>query len=100
MQEHTELRIYSKDNKDIHPWWQQPYLWLVLSGPLLVVIASLITAAIAAKLADPVVAEDYYKQGININKTLAVKPQDRSLVPAQQARNHVMTPALNGEGKK
>jgi uncharacterized protein len=72
----------------------------VLSGPLLVVIASLITAAIAVKLADPVVAEDYYKQGININKTLAVKPQDRSLVPAQQARNHVMTPALNGEGKK
>ena len=37
------------------------------------------------------VAEDYYRQGIEINKTL--DGADKSLLPAVKARNHAATPA-------
>lgn len=72
------------------PWWRHGHLWLVIAGPAVVVAASLATAVIAARGADPVVASDYYRRGIEINRQLA---RDRALLPAQQARNHANTPA-------
>jgi hypothetical protein len=37
---------------------------------------------------DPVVSEDYYRKGIEINKTLG---NETNLAPALQARNHAAT---------
>ena len=54
------------------------------------VVAGFVTLAIAIRIPDPVVAEDYYRQGLNINKTLA--EQGSQMMPAMQARNHVVTP--------
>jgi hypothetical protein len=71
------------------PWWRHGYLWLVLAGPAVVVVASLVTFGIAVRGADPVVAEDYYRRGVEINRQLA---QERALMPAAQARNHAATP--------
>jgi hypothetical protein len=51
-------------------WYQEPWNCLVLGGPLLVVCASLFTAFLAYKGADKVVAEDYYRQGLAINKDI------------------------------
>ena len=39
-----------------------------MSGPLVVVVASLTSAWLAVKSDDGVIAEDYYKQGLEINK--------------------------------
>ena len=39
---------------------------------------------------DPVLSEDYYQQGININQK-RLPGQDASLAPAMQARNHAAT---------
>ena len=36
------------------PWWTYPYVWMVLMGPLLVVVAALWTAFIAHQGADQV----------------------------------------------
>lgn len=71
------------------PWWQFGHVWLVVSGPLIVVIASFFTFYLAAKGMDPVVDENYYQAGLDINKSLAEKPE--SLAPAMQARNHAAT---------
>jgi hypothetical protein len=38
-------------------WWREPMLWLVIGGPLSVVAAATVTAVIAWRGADPVVAE-------------------------------------------
>jgi len=38
---------------------------------------------------DPVLDEDYYRKGVEINRTLADNPS--SLAPAIQARNHAQT---------
>lgn len=71
------------------PWWRYPHVWMVISGPAVVVVASFITFYLAAVGKDPVVDEDYYRKGIEINKTLGDNPT--SLAPALQARNHAAT---------
>ncbi len=53
------------------PWYRQLWPWLILSGPAAVLIAGAITTWIAFASADGLVAEDYYKQGMAINKVLA-----------------------------
>jgi hypothetical protein len=42
-----------------------------MSGPALVIVAGIVTTAIAFAGADGLVADDYYKQGVTINRTLA-----------------------------
>jgi hypothetical protein len=65
-------------------------VWLVLSGPAIVVVAGFVTLWIAVSRPDPVVAEDYYQQGVDINKTL--ENPEGSLTPALKGRNHAATP--------
>ena len=72
------------------PWWKFGHVWLVISGPAIVVVAGFATLWLAIARPDPVVAEDYYQQGIEINKTLEDKAS--SLAPAMKARNHAATP--------
>ena len=75
---------------DTAPWWKHGHVWLLISGPAAVVVAGLLTAWVAVASPDPVVAEDYYRKGIEINKQLA---RERATLPAMQARNHAATPA-------
>lgn len=74
---------------DPKPWWRYGYVWFIIAGPLAVVFAGLATAWIAVHNADPVIAHDYYRRGIEINKTLAA---EKALMPAMQGRNHAATP--------
>jgi hypothetical protein len=76
---------------DTKPWWKYGHVWLIIAGPLAVVVAGFVTLVIAIRIPDPVVAEDYYRRGLDINKTLATE-KDLQLAPAMQARNHVVTP--------
>ncbi|WKB52857.1 FixH family protein [Eleftheria terrae] len=81
-------------------WWREPMMWLVVGGPAAVVVAGVATFVIAAQRPDPVLAEDYYRRGIEINQTLrssAGGPASHEAVPeglrpALQARNHAATP--------
>ena len=73
------------------PWWKHGLVWLVIAGPAAVVLAGVATFVIASTGADPVLAPDYYRRGIEINKTLAAR--DKAQMPALQGRNHAATPA-------
>lgn len=53
------------------PWYREPWPWLVMSGPAAVIAAGAATIWIAFASADGLVAEDYYKQGLGINRRLA-----------------------------
>jgi hypothetical protein len=70
------------------PWWKYGYVWLIVGGPLVVVIASFVTLYLALKWPDPVI-DDYYRKGMEINKTLNAERD--ALAPALQARNHAAT---------
>jgi uncharacterized protein len=78
-----------KEKIERAPWWRYGHVWLLISGPAAVVVAALLTAWIAVARPDPVIAEDYYRQGLEINKQLA---RERALLPAMQGRNHAATP--------
>ena len=71
------------------PWWQFGHVWLIISGPAAVVLAGFFTFYLAAKGVDPVVDENYYRKGLEINKTLP-EPAG-NLAPAIKARNHAAT---------
>ena len=70
-------------------WWKFGHVWLVLAGPLIVVVASFVTLFVAVRHPDPVVDEDYYRKGVEINKTLGAARA--SLAPAMAGRNHAAT---------
>ena len=53
------------------PWYREPWPWLLMSGPAAVIVAGGVTTWIAFASADGLVAEDYYRQGLAINKRLA-----------------------------
>jgi hypothetical protein len=73
-----------KHAQDCEPWWKHGHVWLLI-------LAGIATAVIAVRGSDPVVEADYYRRGIEINKTLAAG--DKSQLPAMQGRNHAVTPA-------
>ena len=79
------------DDDNGKPWWRFPLVWMVISGPALVVVAGFITLWIAITIPDPVVSADYYRQGIEINRTLV----DKKLMPAVAGRNHAATPGID-----
>ena len=84
------------------PWWKFGHVWLVLAGPAVVVVASLVTFYLAATRVDPMVTEDYYRKGIEINRSLDKDASAASLAPAVQARNHAATgvaPAAKPDAK-
>ena len=76
---------------DPRPWWKFGLVWLVIAGPVLVVFAGIATVWIATRTPDPVVAQDYYRRGVEINKTLAAQ-RGKAMLPALQGRNHAATP--------
>jgi hypothetical protein len=62
---------------------------LVIAGPAVVVLASFITLYLAITRPDPVVDPDYYRKGVEINRTLTHQPAN--MAPAVQGRNHAAT---------
>jgi len=61
------------------PWYREPWPWILMSGPAIVVVAGLVTAAIAVATDDGLVADDYYKRGLAINRVIAREERAREL---------------------
>ena len=61
------------------PWYREPWPWILMSGPAIVVVAGIATAAIAVISFDGLVADDYYKQGLGINRDIARDERARLL---------------------
>ncbi|WP_066267642.1 hypothetical protein [Hydrogenophaga palleronii] len=79
------------------PWWRVPQMWLVVGGPAAVVVASLITAAIAVTNADPVLDKAAMERDREAALSLQGAARDEALIklqPAHQARNHAASPVV------
>ncbi len=57
-------------NNDEQPWYRHRWPWLLMVGPVTVLIAGFITAWISFSGADALVADVYYKKGKAINQDL------------------------------
>jgi uncharacterized protein len=68
------------------PWWRIGMVWLVVGGPMVVVVAAIGTAVIAVRGADIVLTD--------LPATMAPgHTAPSALTPAHQARNHAATAA-------
>lgn len=61
------------------PWYRHLWPWLLIAGPAAVIVAGLATLWLAIESADGLVADDYYKQGMAINKRMAREETARRL---------------------
>jgi len=52
------------------PWYRQRWPWFLMLGPAIVLAAGAYTAWLAYRIDDGLVARDYYKRGLLINRTL------------------------------
>lgn len=53
-----------------HPWYKEPYVWLIIALPLSAVIGGIITIRLAIISDDGLVDDDYYQDGLAINQVL------------------------------
>ena len=82
------------------PAWHEPLVWLVFGIPALTVVAGLITAWIAVQRADSNVAEDYYKRGLAINRSLDREARAQALglvAEISLQAGHSLTVHLSGK---
>ncbi len=68
------------------PWYREPWPWLLMLGPAIVIVAGITTAWIAYSTSDGLVAEDYYKKGLVVDQTLARSREATNLGLRFQAR--------------
>lgn len=61
------------------PWYREPWPWLLMAPPAVAVLAGIATVWIAVRSADGLVAEDYYRQGLAINRVIAREARAREL---------------------
>ena len=52
-------------------WYREPWVWLLIGLPATAVIGGFITLYLAIISNDGLVVDDYYKQGLEINRILA-----------------------------
>ncbi|MEZ5535754.1 MAG: FixH family protein [Thiolinea sp.] len=57
--------------EDTKPWYRQFWPWMLIALPGTAVVASIATYIIAASGTSGLVVDDYYKQGLAINRSLA-----------------------------
>ena len=72
---------------DDKPWWSYGHLWLVISGPVSVVLACLVTFYFIANSPNQLISD----QDVEIEHVKSSKTIDGSNAPAVMARNHAAT---------
>jgi len=55
---------------DTVPWYKQPLVWMIIAIPMSAVIVCMVLLYLAVTTDDGLVADDYYKQGMTINRQI------------------------------
>lgn len=76
MSHHSDAGV-SPEGLDTVPWYRQFWPWFLIALPATVVVAGITTLVIAIRNDSSLVVDDYYKQGLGINRVLE---EDRTAV--------------------
>ena len=66
--------VQARPTEDDRPWWRYGMVWMVIGGPLIVVIAAVITAVIAIRGQDPVIDTSVDSPAIKARNLAATPP--------------------------
>lgn len=73
----------------VRPWYKEFYVWMVIAGPVSAMLACAVTAVYILQGPDAVVSENYYKEGLALDKE--VGQASPAMQPAKTGRNHSAT---------
>lgn len=85
MSNDTSVASSSDSSVTVKPWWKYPLVWMVVGGPLSVIVACAITWFVIMRQPDPVL------DSLREEDTDTLAQQGSSYAPAQKGRNHAAT---------
>lgn len=78
-------------DKSAEPWWKNGFVWLIISGPAIVIVAGFITLYLAMSRPNEIVNEDTYRPERQSDQTIEAARKNNGFAPAVQGRNHAAT---------
>jgi hypothetical protein len=84
--------ITEASSNSARPWFREPWVWLIIALPASAVLGGIVTIWIAVESDDGLVQDDYYKHGMEINRTL---DRDKAAVRYEIVANIIMSEAQN-----
>ncbi len=89
------------ESNSIRPWHKEPFVWMIISLPLASVIAGIITIYLAVASDDGLVADDYYKRGLEVNRVLErdINADTLGLSANVYVNSNILNIALQGNKK-
>ena len=92
MSEHASTR------HAVRPWYREPWPWILMAAPAAAIVAGAITIYLAVASADGLVVDDYYRQGLAINRELRrdQAARDLGIAASVEAFNGVLRVGLEG----
>ena len=82
------------------PWWRESMIWLVIAGPLAVVLACLVTAVFIFKHPDPPLPVSVTQMHPADEAAAMKQATSVATTPAMVARNHAARPIDPQQGSK
>ncbi|MGI9289428.1 MAG: FixH family protein [Pseudomonadales bacterium] len=79
------------EQQAIEPWYRQFWPWFVFGLPAAVVIACMVTIFIAVSNPDSLVKDDYYREGLAINRDLATQQAAKALAVQAMLSANIQT---------
>jgi hypothetical protein len=89
----SNLAKLNPSTTNVRPWYKEFYVWMVIAGPVSAVLACAVTAVYIFQGPDAVVSENYYKEGLALEKE--VGQAQPAMQPAKTGRNHSATGGVN-----
>lgn len=88
-------------NKTSMSWYREPWPWILIGLPASAVVAGIVTLVIAINNQDGLVAEDYYKQGLAINRVIEreARAADMGLTARMMVADQNVRIRLEGSGE-
>jgi len=71
--------MHAPDTESAPPWYRHLHVWLLIAFPAISVFGGIAMLVLAIRTDDGLVADDYYRQGMEINQSLG---RDRAALAA------------------
>ncbi|MEY4099590.1 MAG: hypothetical protein RL300_761 [Pseudomonadota bacterium] len=72
------------------PWWKNGFVWMIIAGPAMVVVAGFVTLYLAMSRPNEIVDESFH-QTRQTDQSIEARRQQSGQVPAMLGRNHAAT---------
>jgi hypothetical protein len=73
------------------PWWKNGFVWMIIAGPAIVVVAGFATLYLAVSRPNEIVNEESYRPERQSDQSIEARRKESSWAPALQGRNHAAT---------